>query len=152
MATDSYKLGPGTLTFDKGGTDEIEVSAQVRNARVESTENVTEEEDMDLLDGSTLLGQDNVTRDYVLAGTVVQDLNAVAMTPKGFTDWTWQNRGEELDFEFVPNTARGATTAVTGTCRIVPLTIGGDVKVKNTADFSFAVVGAEPTFTPDSTP
>lgn len=148
MATDSYKLGPGTLTFE--GTEDF--TAQVRNCRCEPTENVTEGEDLPLLDGSTLQGEDTVSRSYVLAGTVVQDLNAAAGTPKGFTDYTWSNRGAEVEFSFIPNTARGATTGVTGTCRLVPITVGGDAGVKNTADFSFAVTGAEPTFTPDSTP
>lgn len=150
MATDSYKLGPGTLTLDDGGADEIEVSAQLSNCRVEPTENVTEGEDLNLLDGSTLAGEDDVTRSYVLAGTAVQDLNATTLTPKGFTDFTWDNKGEELAFTFIPATARGAAVGVTGICRIVPLQIGGDVKVRNTADFSFAIIG-EPVFAPDTT-
>lgn len=150
MATDSYKLGPGTLTLDDGGVDEIEVSAQLSNCRVEPSENVDEGDDLDLLDGTTLLGEDNVTRSYVLAGTAVQDLNATTLTPAGLTDWSWDHKGSEVAFTFIPNTARGAAVGVTGTVRVIPLQIGGDAKVRNTADFSWVVIG-EPTFTPDST-
>lgn len=143
--TDSYKLGPGTLTL---GTDpdEAEFSMQLTNCRVEPTENVDEGDDLNLLDGSTLQGEDNVTRDYTLSGTSVQDLNDT-----GFTAYTWDNRGTEVAFVFVPVTARVAQ--VTGTCRIVPLTIGGDVKTRNTSDFTFPCTGDEPEFTPqDTTP
>jgi hypothetical protein len=139
--TDHYKLGPGTLTLGSTPTD---FAMQLTNCRVEPTENVTEGDDLNLLDGSTLLGEDDVTYSYVLAGTAVQDLAA-----SGFTDYTWDNKGVTVDFVFTPVTARAAT--VTGECRIVPLQIGGDVKVRNTADFSFAVIG-EPVFAPDTTP
>jgi hypothetical protein len=143
MPTDSYKLGPGTLTL---GTDpdENEFAMQLTNCRVDPTENVNAGDDLNLLDGSTLDGEDDVTYDYTVAGTAVQDL-----ATDGFTDYCWQNRGLNVAFEFVPVTARAAT--VTGTCRIRPITIGGDVKVRNTADFEFAVIG-DPEFTPDATP
>lgn len=141
--TDHYKLGPGSLTLGSTPTD---FAMQLTNARVEPTENVTEGEDLNLLDGSTLLGEDDVTYSYVLAGTAVQDLNA-----SGFTDYTWDNAGVEVPFTFIPNTARGAAVGVTGTCRVSPVAIGGDVKVRNTTDFTFAIIGT-PTFTPDATP
>lgn len=145
MPTDSYKLGPGTLTLGVG-VDDNEYAAQLTNCRVDPTENVEEGDDLDLLDGSTLDGEDNVTYDYALSGTLVQDLNV-----DGFTDYTWSNPGVEVGFKFIPNTARGAAVGITGTCRLVPVTVGGDVKKRNTSDFTFAIIGA-PTFTPDSTP
>lgn len=141
MPTDSYKLGPGTLTLGTGLT-EIECNIQLTNARVVPTENVTEGDDLNLLDGSTLDGEDNVTYDYTLEGTVVQDL-----VDTGVTAYTWEHKGEEVAFEFVPVTARDA--AVAGTVRVVPLQIGGDVKTRNTADFTMACIG-EPTFTPET--
>lgn len=143
--TDSYKLGPGTLTL---GTDpdEAEFAMQLTNCRVTPTENVDEGDDLNLLDGSTLQGEDNVTYDYVLQGTAVADLNDT-----GFTAYTWDNRGVEVAFEFVPVTARIAS--VTGTCRISPVEIGGDAKVRNTPSFTFACTGDDPEFTPqDTTP
>lgn len=145
MATDSYRLGPGTLTLGVG-VDDNEYSAQLTNCRVDPTENVEEGDDLELLDGSTLEGDDVASYDYTLAGSIVQDLNV-----DGFTDYTWQNAGVEVGFSFIPNTARGAAVGITGTCRLVPVTVGGDVKKRNTSDFTFAIIGT-PEFTPDSTP
>lgn len=145
MPTDHYKLGPGTLTLTATGPATIELNVQTTNARIEPSESVSEGEDLNLLDGNTLDGEDDVSYDYVLAGTIVQDLNDT-----GVTAWTWDHKGEEVDFDFVPVTAR--TANVSGVCRVVPVQIGGDVKVRNTADFSFVVIG-EPVFTPqDTTP
>jgi hypothetical protein len=143
--TDHYKLGPGTLTLGTAPDDE-EFSMQLTVCAVEPSENVTEGDDLNLLDGTTLNGDDTATLSYVLSGTAVQDL-----LDNGFTAYTWANKGDEVAFEFVPVTARVAS--VTGTVRLVPLKIGGDVKTRNTADFSFACTGADPVFTPqDSTP
>ena len=142
MPTDSYKLGPGTLTLT-AGVDVMELNVQTTNARIEPAENVTEGEDLNLLDGSTLAGDDDVSFSYVLAGTMVQDLNDT-----GVTAWTWDHKGETVTFDFVPVTTRVAS--VTGDCVVVPVQIGGDVKVRNTADFSFRVVG-DPVFTPEDT-
>lgn len=133
--TDSYKLGPGTLTL---GTDpdDNEFSMQLTNCRVEPTESAND--NLDLLDGTTLDGGADYT--FTLQGTAVQDLVA-----EGFTDYTWQNMGVTVAFEFVPVTARVAK--VTGSCRVVPVTIGGDVKQRNISDFTFQCIG-----TPDFTP
>lgn len=142
--TDSYKLGPGTLTLGDAPGDEFNM--QLSNARVSPTENVDQGDDLNLLDGSTLQGEDNVTYDYVLQGTAVQDLNDT-----GFSAYTWDNAGVEVPFTFVPVTARVAQ--VEGTCRISPVEIGGDVKVRNTTTFTFACTGDAPVFTPqDTTP
>lgn len=143
MATDQYKLGPGTLTL---GTDpdEHEFNMQLTKCSVDPSESVSSGDDLNLLDGSTLEGDDDVTYDYVLTGEAVQDL-----VEDGFTDYCWQNKGLEVSFVFVPVTARVA--AVTGVCRIKPIQIGGDVKIRNVASFDFAVIG-DPVFTPDTTP
>lgn len=144
MPTDSYKLGPGTLTLGESPTT-IEMNVQVTNARIEPSENVDEGDDLNLLSGTTLEGEDNVTYSYALAGTMVQDL-----FDTGVTAFTWAHKGEELPFTFTPVTSRTAT--VEGVVRVIPVQIGGDVKVRNTADFSWVVIG-EPEFTPeDSTP
>jgi len=91
-----------------------------------------------VLSGEELAAQESASLSYKLAGTVVQDIDAA-----GFTAYTWDNAGEEQPFAFVPNTAEDRE--VTGTVRLVPLTIGGDVKLRNTADFSFSIIGT-PTF------
>jgi len=142
MPTDSYKLGPGTLTLGTDPADQ-EFSMQLTNCRVEPAENVDEGEDLNLLDGSTLAGEDNVTYDATLSGTAVQDLKT-----SGFTAYCWANAGELVDFVFVPVTAR-PTATVEGQCRITPITIGGDVKTRNTSDFAF-VCPELPVFTGDA--
>ncbi len=139
MATDSYRQGPGTLTLTIAAAD-TQFEMQLTNCRVDPSENVTAGDVLNLLDGSTLRDDDAADYTYVLAGTAVQDLKA-----DGITDYTWDHAGETVDFEFVPNTARVA--GVVGQCRVVPITIGGDNKKRNTADFAFACIGT-PVFTP----
>jgi hypothetical protein len=145
MPTDSYTLGAGTLTLGTA-PDDKQYAMQLTNCRVEPSESVDEGDDMNLLDGTTLSGADVVSYDYVLAGTAVQDLNVL-----GFTDYCWVNKGLTVAFKFIPVTARGAAVGVTGSCRIRPITIGGDVKKRNTSDFEFTCIGT-PVWTPDSTP
>lgn len=130
MPTDSYRLGPGTLELGAG-----QFAMQLSACRITPTENVSEGEDINLLDGTTLEGDDDVTYSYVLSGTAVQDLLAA-----GFAAFTWENAGDEVSFEFVPVTARPEAT-FTGTVRIVPLEIGGDVKTRPTSDFTFQCIG-----------
>lgn len=145
MATDSYKLGPGTLSL---GTDpdDSEFAMQLTNIRVDPSENVDEGDDLNLFDGTTLEGDDNVTYSYELSGTAVQDLVA-----SGFTAYCWQNKGLTVAFKFVPVTARstgGTEGFLDGTCRIRPITVGGDVKTRNTTDFTFVAFGVD--FTPET--
>lgn len=125
MTIKSYKMGPGTLKFGSGlATD---ASCQVRACRVDWTENVTEEADIDVLCGEVLEGEDEATYDASLVFTVLQDIDSA-----DFVSWTWTNKGSEEAFEFIPSTAEGRK--VTGTARVIPLTVGGDVKTRNTAD------------------
>lgn len=129
MAIKSYKMGPGTLKFGAGlATD---ASCQVRACRVDWAESVTEEEDIDVLCGETLEGEDTATYDATLVFTVLQDIDSA-----DFVTWTWTNKGTAQLVEFVPSTDEARK--VTGTVRVVPLSIGGDVKARNTADASWA--------------
>jgi hypothetical protein len=128
MTVQSYKMGPGSLTLDAGAED---VTAQVTNMRTEWSENVKSTDDIPTLDGGALEGEDTVSYDAKLVGNVVQDIAAA-----GLVDFTWANKGEEVTFVFIPNTVEARK--VTGTCRIVPITVGGDVGQRNTADISWA--------------
>lgn len=135
------KLGPGTLTLGTG-LDEASFESQLSAIAVEPAENVDEGEDINLLDGTTELGEDNVTYNATVTGTAVQD-----MTASGLVAYTYENAGDTVAFEFVPNTASGAS--LVGTCRIMPLKVGGDVKTKNQSDFTFQCPEL-PTFTPEA--
>src|SRR5690606_40892322 len=87
---------------------------------------------LDLLDGSQEREQDEET--WALEGTIRQQLEADAVE-----DWCLANAGKEMPFEFTPVTS--TAKSYTGTCRIRAVNIGGDVKTKNTSDFSFPILG-----------
>lgn len=139
MPIGSYKMGPGALTIGAGGTI-LDASCQVTNARVEPSEDVAKTDAVPVLCGEEIPAEESATYSFRLKATVVQDLAAA-----GVCDFTWTHAGEELAFEFVPNTV--AARAVTGTVRVAPITIGGDVdKTKRpTSDIDWAVIG-EPAF------
>ncbi len=141
MPIGSYKMGPGTLTLGAGG-DLLDVSLQVTNCRVEPAESVKSTDAVPVLGGDEIPAEESGDLTYRLKGTFVQDLAAL-----GVIDWTWTNKGEEHPFSFVPNTV--AAREVSGTFRVVPLTIGGAVSKTDrpTADFDWAIVGV-PTFGP----
>jgi len=132
----SYKL-KGSLTL---GTTPLDVSCQVTSVSVNPTENVDTEDAIHVLCGEVLPASDTVDYSYTLSGTVLQDLST-----GGGVGYTWDNAGQEVPFEFVPDDT--AADMVTGTCRLIPLTIGGDVPSRPTSDFEWAIIGT-PVFTP----
>lgn len=125
MAIVSYTLGDGTLKFDAGGS--MNVSCQVTSATASCTENVTSTDDLFVLCGDELPGEETVTHTWQLAFNIVQDI-----TTAGVIAWSWTNKGKEMAFEFIPNTA--AARKVTGTVRVIPISVGGDVRSRPTAD------------------
>jgi hypothetical protein len=132
MAVLSYKLGPGTLTI---GTGPLDVSAQVTKCIVEADENVDTVDAIDVLSGEQIAAEDTASYKWKLSATFVQDTLAAA----GLVDFTWTNAGVNIPFKFIPATA--IARKVTGTIRCVPLAIGGDVKKRNTSDWSPAIIG-----------
>lgn len=128
----SYKLGPGTL---KLGSGPLDASAQVTAIAVEPQEDVTNTDAIDVLSGEQLAAEEDASYSYKLTATFLQDTLAAA----GLVDFTWQNAGATVDFEFVPNTV--LDRAVSGQLRCVPLKIGGDVKKRNTSDWSVSIIG-----------
>lgn len=135
MPINSYKMGPGTLELGSGPLD---VSMQVTSFTVEASEKVTEEDDIDVLSGDVLEGVDEVSYDYRVKGTLLQDLAAA-----GVVAWSWTNKGTSQAFTFIPSTA--ADRQVTGFLRPVPLKIGGDAKVRAVSEVDWACIG-EPDF------
>lgn len=125
----SYKMGPGSLTFGAQAA-----SAQITNCRVVPSENVKTTDAIPVLSGEELPQQDVVSLSWTLEGTVIQDIDTGDLVA-----YTWTNASDEVAFVFTPSTAEGRK--VTGTVRLVPLTIGGDVELRNTADFSMAIIG-----------
>lgn len=132
MAIKSFKMGPGVLTFGVGGAQVA--SAQVTKCAVECDESVKSTDAIPVLSGEELPQQDTVSLAWKLSGTVIQDIAAADLV-----SYTWANATDEVPFTFMPNTVEDRE--VTGTVRIVPLTLGGDVDARNTSDFTWAIIG-----------
>lgn len=128
MAVQSFKMGPGTLKLDTSGT--LDVSCQVVSCVVSCEENVDAGDDVDLLCGEVLEGDEDVTYSWTLEATLVQDIAAA-----GVVDWSWTNKGVEKTFEFIPNTA--GARKITGTIVPVPISVGGEAKTRPTSDISW---------------
>ena len=141
MATNADRLGPGRLTFGKTGSP-TEFGSQVTKAALEP-----ESEDgeiLTVLDGTEIVDGD--TDSYNLTGEFFQDYTT-GMT--SLIVWCKTNANTEMPFEFVPSTA--GKLGVRGTVRIKPVKVGGDVKARNTTEFSFRGVG-DYTFFATTTP
>lgn len=132
MAIASYKMGPGTLTFGVGGAQVA--TAQVTKCQVTPSESVKSTDAVPTLSGEELPAEETAELSYKLDASVIQDIQAA-----GLVAYTWDNAGQEVPFAFAPNNVEDRQ--VTGTVRIVPLTIGGDVGSRNTADLSWSCIG-----------
>lgn len=132
MPIKSYKMGDGTFKLGPAGVQDA--SCQVTNLRVECSENVTTTDAVDVLCGEQLPAEDTVTLSWQLSGNVVQDIAAADLV-----SYTWTNASDEVAFEFVPNTTEARK--VTGVVRLIPLTLGGDVKSRPQADFTWQIIG-----------
>lgn len=137
MPIQSDQLGPGTLELGAGPLD---VSLQVTACKITPSENVTSTGAVKVLGGGQIDGSESVDFTYVLEGTFLQDL-----LEGGVVDWSYDNKGTEQAFTFIPNNARARQ--VTGTVKPVPLTIGGDEVEAGpmTSGFSWRLVG-DPVF------
>lgn len=129
MPVKSDKLGPGTLTFGETASAS-EWGGQLTKCLIEPK---TETEDaIPVLSGEELAG--DVTDSAELSGTVLQSYDRESLLL-----WSHEHNGEEMTFRFVPNS--GAELEVTGRVKIQRLSIGGDVKTRNTSDFTLPIIG-----------
>lgn len=128
MAIQSFKMGPGTLKLGPAGV--LDVSCQVVSCVVSCEENVDTEDDVDVLCGEVLTGDETITYAWALEATLLQDLAAA-----GVVAWSFTNKGAEMAFEFIPNTV--GARKVTGTIIPVPISVGGESKTRPTSDISW---------------
>jgi hypothetical protein len=140
MATESYKVGPGSLEL---GSGPLAVSGQFSDVSIQWSESVKTTDDIDLLDGTTLDGDENPSYSATITGSLVQDLSTA-----GVIAWSWTNKGTEQAFEFVPNTTEDRM--VSGTLVPVPIQVGGPAKQTAVAQITWRIVG-DPVFG-DATP
>ena len=122
-------LGPGSLKIGATGTAREWAGDLTKTAL---TPNTSSEDAIPLLDGSNLDGEDTTT--WALGGTLVDNFDYDSLQ-----NYCIANAGTEQPFEWIPANAGGSSYS--GTVKIRPIAIGGDVKKKNTNDFEFPLTG-----------
>lgn len=134
MPATTVKLGPGLLTVGETGTP-VDFTCQIIGARVEWS--VDADDPVQVLCGESVPGDRTYSAE--LTGSLFQDLGVAS----GIVAYSWESKGTEVPFSFVPSTAAGQE--VSGTLIMDPLSVGGDEAGANmTSDFAWAIVG-EPT-------
>lgn len=129
-------LGPGTLVLGEVGT-EVDISCQVIDAVIQWEKD--KDDDVVVLCGDTVAGATTYTAS--ITGELFQDVD----DPAGILATSWAQKGTEIAFSFVPNTAAGTEAA--GTLVLDPIDFGGDEpKANMTSDFTWSIVG-DPTLT-----
>jgi hypothetical protein len=123
-------LGPGSLKLGVTATAR-EFAAQLTNALL--TPSVEADDDIPTLDGGIMPGLDTET--WELSGTVLQDYELTSLE-----DWCFANKSLVVPFVFTPSNA--GKRSYSGTCKVRPLAVGGEVKTRNTSDFTFPVIGS----------
>lgn len=129
----AYKVGPGSL---KLGAGPLVVSAQMLSCSVVPSEKTKETDPVPVLSGEELPGSSSASLTWRLKGKILQDLAAA-----GLVDYSWIHAGETIAFVYVPNTVEDRQ--VSGSVRVVPFIIGGDVSKTDSAqsDFDWAIIG-----------
>jgi len=125
------KVGPGSLTIGEVGSP-IDLSCQILAATVASEPSA--DDPREVLCGDTAAGA--VTYADALTITVLQDL----ANASGLVVTSWQARGTVVPFTYTPNDAAGLT--ITGSIRLDPVSIGGEVGSDAESDVTFAGIGA----------
>jgi hypothetical protein len=129
-------LGPGTLLIGPTAT-QIDVSCLINNARIAMTKDQADPRTH--LCGTSSPGA--ITYTFALSGNLDTDTDDA----DGFFAYSQDHAGEQVDFEFVPNTV--GVTAAKGKLVIDPLDFGADnYGDPLDSDFEFGVVG-KPTYT-----
>ncbi len=126
-------LGPGSLAIGEPGSPKQWASEITKVTVTPSTDS---EDDTPMLDGSTEDGEDTTT--WELGGSILDKY-----TLTGMQAWAAENKGKKLPFVFVPS--EEGSLEIGGVIKVRPIALGGDVKKKNSNDFTFPLVG-DPTF------
>jgi len=122
-------LGPGSLKIGATASARAWAGDLTPPALTPST---SSEDPMPMLDGSNLAGEDTTT--WTLDGTLVDNFELDSLQ-----NYCIANAGKEEPFVWTPANAGG--TDYSGVLKIRPIGIGGEVKKKNTNDFSFPLTG-----------
>ena len=130
MATKIRTLGEGKLNITDT-TNARDFSGDVTKAQLVASN--SSEDPVNFLDGSQ---ETSTTTSWTLEGNIGDDFGANSLSL-----WCFDHAGETLPFEFVPNIKGGIKW--TGNVEISPVSVGGDVKSKNTNDFSFPATNVQ---------
>lgn len=131
IVTRASKLGPGRLTFGAPGSP-TEFGIQLTKCTLEPAGTT-----IAVLSGGTV-----PDGDYTLTGEMFQDYSGLT----SLQVWCKNHSGEAIGFEFVPTITEGL--GVKGTVEIAEVKFGGEVKKRNTTEFSFTGVGDYTYFEP----
>ena len=127
MPITESRLKTGTLTIDGQA-----FATQATNVRlVPSTDE--EGDQLEVLSGDTILPTEVTT--WALVMTAVQDFD----DPAGLVALSWGSAGDVVPFTWRPNAA-GVT--YTGSVKVRPLEVGGDVNARLTTDAEWPCQGA----------
>ena len=132
MPVRQTKLGPGKLTITGAGSPGLthDLSSQVRKCQL--VPSVKQDDPLTVLSGETVAG--DRSESWALEGAILDDFGTAGST----VEWCFTNRGQTLNFEFVPATAN--RKRVTGRAVVEATSIGGDVGKTNELDFAFTVL------------
>jgi hypothetical protein len=126
---------PITDSRNKGGTLSLDGQPFAKQMTAVTLTPATAEEGdpVETLDGSTITADE--VSSWTLELGAIQDFT----DPAGFVRFCFDNAGDVVAFAWSPNGATGPD--FTGSCKVRPVAIGGDVNARLTATVSFAVEG-----------
>jgi hypothetical protein len=139
MTARTEVLGPGTLSIGATGS-EIDAECMINNAQITW--------DKDEGDSTTKLCGDVRPGVTKYTAKLTGNLDTDADDAAGLFALSWQAKGTQQPFDFVPSTAAGTSAA--GVLVIDPLSFGADeMGAPLTSDFEWTIVGDPAlTFTP----
>ena len=129
---ETVTIGPGLLKLKHADDPTIAAEVRLMSCTVAWSESVTRTEGRKLLGGGRTKSKSTSVFTATLAGKFVQDWE----DEDGVVAFTWLQRGEPVDFTYVPN--EDVDRAVQGVTYPIPLDVGGDVDVDGPeADFTW---------------
>lgn len=129
MAVEITKFGPGIFTIGETASAE-EFGGHVTEMTLEPEHE--SDDDLPTLDGEVIAG--DFSTKWTAKPTFVQSYLAGSLVA-----YCAANNGKRLPFRFVPST--DGVLEITGTLEVRAVTIGGEVKKKNTTQGEFPVIG-----------
>lgn len=131
MAVKTHKLGPGSLSLG-AVADVREFGVALSSATL--TPSASEGDTIAVLSGDEFIDDGEET--WTLDGTLYQSYDEDSLIK-----WCFDNSGTTMPFTFVPSDE--AALVATGSVLVRSIAMGGEVKTRNTSDFSFRVIDLE---------